>query len=648
MRQSNLSLTVKNNTASALNIELMAGMASMANNVNARTRYQYDITGESFDADEISIQVKASGPVAFETFTAPLLQNNLAGVIAALNSLGFGTWIGETSGSTVMVVIYHDQLIFGDLNISLAQSASFDINYADTDYGSLIFQLNGPGSAVIDWGADSEEVFTDADNLIIASHAYEDGIFPRTINVTFAQAQKVTQIFLNQNNTLQSFSSTVGFANCSLIMVEGNFSLIPGDIGPMPASLHSLVITEPALTDLPTLPTNLYALDVRSSSITDTAFAQLNSGLKECIFTSNSGLTTIDNLPAGLISLDVSFCAISSIVSLSPSLQILGVSSSSIVGALALPAAPSLLTINLNDSTSITSVSNIPPALRELYLHGCSALTDCPAIPNTLTILDVGNATALASIPASWPDALVSLTINGTQNLHSSLGDFSNTQLITLVAYFSKITGIGPLPSTVQSITMNSCSALTDFTPISGTSLVELFLNNCSTLANFNYATPSTLLRLRLNNCPLLITFPPSLNEGLLELYCNNTGVTDMPAFPSTLQIAYIYATQLSDMPDISACVALQDFEIGSGDNITTVDPTQFAGSLATLQIMAWSSGKLDSAGVSALLEYFDANSPSSFTFLSLQQTPAAVPDAAGLVAKDNLIARGWTVFTDV
>jgi hypothetical protein len=650
MRPSSLSLVIKNNTASTLALNLLGGMASQqSNNANARTRYQYDVSGESYDADEVSIQVKSSGPAPYELFVAPLLQKNLAGVVAALNSLGFGTWYSEVSGDTTLIVIYHDTLIFGDLSISVEQTGDFTLEYAATDYGSIVLQLDAPGSARVIWEDGVEqEVLSDGGNTIIANHAYEDGLFPRTIRIIVAEAQRVTDMYLNQNDTLISFTSTAAFANCNSIMIASAGNLDPAAIGAFPANLHSLVITDGALDTLPTLPTNLYSLDCQNMSVDNSVFSQLNSGLKEALLGNNSLITEVDNLPAGLLVLDVSNCMVNAVTSLSPALQILGLSGCRVEGVLALPAAPSLISLTLTSSQLLTGVTNLPAALQELYINSVPFLAACPLLPNSLRTLEIGSNASLASVPATWPDALISLGISSTPSLLGSLGDFSNTQLLSLQATACRANAIGPLPATVQTIVMSSCPNLTDFTPISHTVLTTLRLEACNVLANFDYALPPTMVRLDLWDCPNLETSPVSFNEGLLQFYCYNNKITSFAAFPSTLRTAYIYNTLISAVPDISACTDLQDFELGFGDNINTVDPTIFAGVLASLGTLNWLNGKLTSLAVSNLLIYLNANSPRSFAYVDLRMNPAAVPNAGGLAAKAALQGRGWTVQTDV
>jgi hypothetical protein len=56
---------------------------------------------------------------------------------------------------------------------------------------------------------------------------------------------------------------------------------------------------------------------------------------------------------------------------------------------------------------------------------------------------------------------------------------------------------------------------------------------------------------------------------------------------------------------------------------------------------------KLNTATVNAILQFYDAANTENYTLNLGSQTPSAPPSGAGITAKDNLIAKGWTVNTD-
>jgi hypothetical protein len=58
-------------------------------------------------------------------------------------------------------------------------------------------------------------------------------------------------------------------------------------------------------------------------------------------------------------------------------------------------------------------------------------------------------------------------------------------------------------------------------------------------------------------------------------------------------------------------------------------------------------NNKLNTATVNAILQFYDAVNTENYQLNLDSQTPSAPPSGAGITAKDNLIAKGWTVNTD-
>jgi hypothetical protein len=56
---------------------------------------------------------------------------------------------------------------------------------------------------------------------------------------------------------------------------------------------------------------------------------------------------------------------------------------------------------------------------------------------------------------------------------------------------------------------------------------------------------------------------------------------------------------------------------------------------------------KLSVSSVNAILQFYDAANTENYVLNLSSQTPSAPPSGAGATAKDNLIAKGWTVTTD-
>lgn len=108
------SIVVRNTTTSTVYANVLGATTNLKDNANATISYSYNLSGETFATNSITIQYKTTNQPTFQTATLPLNQQNIEGVVFALNQLGIGTWF--YSGNDV--ITYNNTYEFGTLDIT--------------------------------------------------------------------------------------------------------------------------------------------------------------------------------------------------------------------------------------------------------------------------------------------------------------------------------------------------------------------------------------------------------------------------------------------------------------------------------------------------------------------------------------------------
>lgn len=129
-------VTIKNNTDSERPIEVLQN-AYLNSFFNTSTQYKYNITAQDYShVDSVSIQVKTTGS-DYETYTALLPTNDPSGVVAALNTMGIGTFYEDEDSGQIYIITDNDQFIYGDLDIFNAHPVTtfWNIYPSDTFVG---------------------------------------------------------------------------------------------------------------------------------------------------------------------------------------------------------------------------------------------------------------------------------------------------------------------------------------------------------------------------------------------------------------------------------------------------------------------------------------------------------------------------------
>lgn len=144
MTQQRLLFVLRNNTSGTIPVNFLRS-GSATNIANATTRYQWDVTGQTYTQQVFSIQYKFSSSFPFETFSGSIGASNINALLAALNGLNIGVFWQETVGLNTYVVTYNDTVIYGNLVIDTATPATSTVfwdNYTVIAGGNLQIDVN--------------------------------------------------------------------------------------------------------------------------------------------------------------------------------------------------------------------------------------------------------------------------------------------------------------------------------------------------------------------------------------------------------------------------------------------------------------------------------------------------------------------------
>lgn len=130
-----ISILFTNNTNGTVPVSVMGNPANLADNCNATTQSQWNVTGLTFSNENyVSVQYGLIGST-YLLFTAPLTTLTLQGVLDALNTLEIGQFFVTTSGGNTFINNYADGYEFGVLNIYNSVVPQFTYNIQTTAAG---------------------------------------------------------------------------------------------------------------------------------------------------------------------------------------------------------------------------------------------------------------------------------------------------------------------------------------------------------------------------------------------------------------------------------------------------------------------------------------------------------------------------------
>ena len=185
--KSQINLKIVNNTALSQDVNILGIIQSTASANGSNALYEFDLTGQDYTGvTSITIQVSNTSDPTVNTYTIPLLTQNIQGVVDALNTLGQGNFSYQGS----IVYAPSSYYIYGDLVVGTPTVSSFVSNWntANTSGGSststqiqLPLESSGTYNFVVDWGDGNTDTIT-AWNQAETLHTYaSSGTYTITI-----------------------------------------------------------------------------------------------------------------------------------------------------------------------------------------------------------------------------------------------------------------------------------------------------------------------------------------------------------------------------------------------------------------------------------------------------------------------------------
>ena len=281
---------------------------------------------------------------------------------------------------------------------------------------------------------------------------------------------------------ITSIPSLTGLPRLTSLDLSGSTGLTSINLSGLTGltSLNLSGLTE--LTSLPALPTSLTSLTTPRSLTSLTGLGSLprltsldlsgSTGLRVVDLSGLTSLTTLPNLPFSITSLTTP-PKITSVAALSGNFTQL--TTLNVVGS------TGIRSLDLSALTGLTSLPTFPPFLTSLTTP--RNITTTGALPRSITTLDLSNSTQLTTVNLGdlvgltampqLPSSVVALTtppnITSTGTLPPSirsLGLGSSTKLTSLsLAGNTGITSVS-LPSSLVSLDITKCTALTDISPL--------------------------------------------------------------------------------------------------------------------------------------------------------------------------------------
>lgn len=307
---------------------------------------------------------------------------------------------------------------------------------------------------------------------------------------------------------------------------------------------------------------------------------------------------------------------------------------------------PSSVT-SLSLSAGVTSISNVPTLTNLVSLAiaaGTYATLDVSGMANLnavtltsatgLTSFSVTGDTQLASISITNATGLTSITgLNGAVTPVSSLTltnvgivglSFSGNSLMT-----ASITSM----ASMTSLNLSNCASLNNLVITSDTALTTLNISNCTGLQTLNGSTCGNINTLTLTGCNQL---------QVLQVQNNKLATLNLTDCVNLYAIDASHNVLTSFVPSSSPVTPGGPFSLTFNDN-----------KLATMALANYVSSDYDDcllfnnlltqAGVDSVLTTL-AGSGNTGNICDCSGTGNATPSAAGINAKNTMIANGWYV----
>ncbi len=361
--------------------------------------------------------------------------------------------------------------------------------------------------------------------------------FSGTFSLTSHSNLKTLEISNNPSlTTLNCYSNaltTLNVNGCSALTTLDCHSNQLTSLGTLPTSLQSLNCASNNFSGIMlTDRSNLKTLDVSNNpSLTD--LNCYNNSLTSLNMSGCSALTTIRCQNNALTSISASGCSamvllncssnsLTSLPSLPSSLRWLSCASNKFSGTFSLTDRSQLLTIDISNNPSLTTIYCHNNTLTSLNVQNCSAMTTLQCHNNQLTSLNLTGCSALTSL-SCHDNQLTSLTNlpMSLQSLYCGGNNFSDTftvagysNLKTLdVSNSSYITTLNCYTNALTSLNYSGCTAL---------KTLDCANNKLTSLGS----VPTSVTKF---NCSAnQLTALPSLPSGLQELECAFNKLTSL------------------------------------------------------------------------------------------------------------------------
>lgn len=114
---STISLSITNDLAVPISINILGGAADESSQNNADTFYEWDLSSETWvNVDTVSLQVRLSGQTNYQTYSTFLSNLTAEGVANALSTLNVGNFLSLNS----LVYTYNSDIEFAQLSLTLS------------------------------------------------------------------------------------------------------------------------------------------------------------------------------------------------------------------------------------------------------------------------------------------------------------------------------------------------------------------------------------------------------------------------------------------------------------------------------------------------------------------------------------------------
>jgi len=290
----------------------------------------------------------------------------------------------------------------------------------------------------------------------------------------------------------------------------------------------------------------------------------------------------------------------------------------STIGTLDLSGCTNALVVWLGGP--VTTAITLPTSLVEIKIANVNLAL------MTFAALDV-SGTDIATFFANHGDFTAGLDLSNCTQLTAVTLDYCSFGALDLTTL--TLTTFSAGAATFTSVDLSGMASLTSMS-VFGSTLTTLDASGCSALGSVNMGG-ALLSSADFSNCTDLLTLLIDNTQGSFSLNLSNcTTLADLRADTSSEVIGM----------NLTGCSGLTGIFMPNVPNLVTVTLTTMPASV----VMAGAA--LNVASVNAILIAADANGALSGT-MDLSGGTSAAPTGAGITAKNNLIAKGWTVATN-